>query len=229
MVDLSLAIPSSPRCLASHPTILDRFLRGVGIVLTHPSPNDSDEESTEPQIVFHPANCQEYLKIMEYLLTMLVKGSCKYKSFKFRGTSYNFVDCKAPRGCAGDARPRGSSSPSPARPHISQPVASRAPASFAGWEGKKGLLCSLTILLNWEEQRKASWHLHQGHLLSISSCLYILIHCFYTKHRLRISTITIISQQRDRTNYIHWKLFIWFHWVSIRFAFLGCQCNRPPQ
>ena len=159
MVDLSLAIPSTPRCLASHPTILDRFLRGVGIVLTHPSPNDSDEESTEPQIVFHPANCQEYLKIMEYLLTMLVKGSCKYKSFKFRGTSYNFVDCKAVPFFSPNqrtARVRGRCAAARELQSLSRAAAhlttSRLPRTrVVRWlGGKKG---TQTILLNWEEQR----------------------------------------------------------------------------
>ncbi|EDO49546.1 predicted protein, partial [Nematostella vectensis] len=74
MVDLSMAIPSIPLCLAKYPMILSRVLRGAEIVMTDPSPNDSDDESEEPQIVFQPSNSQEYLRLLEFLFHVFAKG-----------------------------------------------------------------------------------------------------------------------------------------------------------
>ncbi|KAK3740888.1 hypothetical protein QZH41_013406, partial [Actinostola sp. cb2023] len=76
MVDLSFAISSIPNCLNLYPTILSRVLRAAGIIVTEASPQDSDDEESgcEPQIVFQPANCQEYLRFIEFLLTLLSKG-----------------------------------------------------------------------------------------------------------------------------------------------------------
>ncbi|KAJ7391767.1 hypothetical protein OS493_016054 [Desmophyllum pertusum] len=47
--------------------------RGAGIVLTAPQQAD-DGDKYEEQIVFQPENCQENLRILEALFTVLVKG-----------------------------------------------------------------------------------------------------------------------------------------------------------
>ena len=74
LVDFSSVFSNPPNCLSSNPSILASFLRGVGILLTAPQHED-DGEIYEEQIVFQPANCQENLRILEALLTVLVKGT----------------------------------------------------------------------------------------------------------------------------------------------------------
>lgn len=74
LVDFSSVISNPPSCLISSPTILSSFLRGAGIILTAPQHAD-DGEIYEEQIVFQPANCQENLRILEALFTVLVKGN----------------------------------------------------------------------------------------------------------------------------------------------------------
>ena len=73
LVDLSFVISNPPPCLMSSPFILASFLRGAGIILTSSQEAD-DGERYEEQVVFQPENCQEYLGILEALLTVLVKG-----------------------------------------------------------------------------------------------------------------------------------------------------------
>lgn len=73
LVDLSFVISDPPPCLMCSPFILASFLRGAGIVLTSSQEAD-DGERYEEQVVFQPENCQEYLGILEALLTVLVKG-----------------------------------------------------------------------------------------------------------------------------------------------------------
>ena len=58
----------------SSPSILASFLRGAGIILTAPQQAD-DGDRYEEQVVFQPENCQENLRILEALLTVLVKGN----------------------------------------------------------------------------------------------------------------------------------------------------------
>ena len=57
---------------------MSSFLKGAGIILTAPQLAD-DGEVYEEQIVFQPQNCQENLRILEALFTLLVKGNV----FKF--------------------------------------------------------------------------------------------------------------------------------------------------
>jgi len=59
--------------VVSNPSILAAFLRGAGIILTAAQVAD-DGELYEEQIVFQPENCQENLRILEALFTVLVKG-----------------------------------------------------------------------------------------------------------------------------------------------------------
>lgn len=73
LVDLSFVISNPPPCLMSSPFILASFLRGADIILTSSQEAD-DGERYEEQVVFQPENCQEYLGILEALLTVLVKG-----------------------------------------------------------------------------------------------------------------------------------------------------------
>ena len=73
LVDLSFVISNPPLCLISHPSILASFLRGAGIILVPPQEAD-DGDKYEEQIVFQPQNCQEHLRILEALFTVLVKG-----------------------------------------------------------------------------------------------------------------------------------------------------------
>jgi len=60
--------------VVSNPSILAAFLRGAGIILTAAQVAD-DGELYEEQIVFQPENCQENLRILEALFTVLVKGN----------------------------------------------------------------------------------------------------------------------------------------------------------
>lgn len=73
LVDLSFVFSNPPPCLITSPSILASFLRGVGIVLTPPQ-ETGDGDKYEEQIVFQPENCQESLRILEALFTVLVKG-----------------------------------------------------------------------------------------------------------------------------------------------------------
>lgn len=73
LVDLSFVITNPPPCLLSSSSILASFLRGAGIILTAPQ-QDDDDDPYEEQIVFQPENCQENLRILEALFTVLVKG-----------------------------------------------------------------------------------------------------------------------------------------------------------
>ena len=77
LVDLSFVISNPPSCLLSSPSILASFLRGAGIVLTAPQQAD-DGDKYEEQIVFQPENCQENLRILEALFTVLVKGNFQW-------------------------------------------------------------------------------------------------------------------------------------------------------
>ena len=74
LVDLSFVFSNPPPSLIiSSPSILASFLRGAGIILTPPQETD-DGDKYEEQIVFQPENCQESLRILEALFTVLVKG-----------------------------------------------------------------------------------------------------------------------------------------------------------
>ena len=73
LVDMSFVISSPPLCLISSSSILASFLRGAGITLVPPQDAD-DGDKYEEQIVFQPENCQENLRILEALFTVLVKG-----------------------------------------------------------------------------------------------------------------------------------------------------------
>ena len=73
LVDFSYLFPNPPQCLKSNPSILASFLRGAGITQTA-SQRDDDGELYEEQVVFQPANCQQNLRILEALFTVLVKG-----------------------------------------------------------------------------------------------------------------------------------------------------------
>ena len=73
LVDLSFVISNPPSCLISSSSILASFLRGAGIVLVPPQEAD-DGDKYEEQIVFQPENCQESLRILEALFTVLVQG-----------------------------------------------------------------------------------------------------------------------------------------------------------
>ena len=75
LVDMSFVISSPPPCLISSSSILASFLRGAGITLIPPQDAD-DGDKYEEQIVFQPENCQENLRILEALFTVLVKGKC---------------------------------------------------------------------------------------------------------------------------------------------------------
>ena len=78
LVDFSAIFPDPPSCLKSSPSIMSSFLKGAGIILTAPQLAD-DGEVYEEQIVFQPQNCQENVRILEALFTVLVKGNV----FKF--------------------------------------------------------------------------------------------------------------------------------------------------
>ncbi|PFX16208.1 hypothetical protein AWC38_SpisGene19528 [Stylophora pistillata] len=73
LVDLSFLISNPPPYLMCSPSILASFLRGAGIILTSAQEGD-DGDRYEEQVVFQPENCQENLRILEALLTVLVKG-----------------------------------------------------------------------------------------------------------------------------------------------------------
>ena len=80
LVDLSFVISNPPQCLISSSSILASFLRGAGITLV-PAQDADDGDKYEEQIVFQPENCQENLRILEALFTVLVKGKFLKGSF----------------------------------------------------------------------------------------------------------------------------------------------------